>query len=264
MARNVLVVGASGLLGQQITKKRTRIQYIISKSRVEKANSAIENANNIVSETLSNECSAILFLAWPSNSISNYDKLNDYEIWINTCFMLAKLALEKNVHFFMVGSCLDKNPTLGNFYAAAKSELKNLLSLEIAERQITWFRPFYIFNIDPARPRILQELLADKNGELVIQSPNTFNDYVHLEDVSTGMSKAIENDLRGQIDIGSGFLTSNRAFVDAMSRQLKFNVPIYAEDIESRGDFAEIEQLLCIGWSPSRTLEFFCSEREFE
>jgi nucleoside-diphosphate-sugar epimerase len=174
------------------------------------------------------------------------------------------LAIEKNIHFFMVGTCLDKNPTPGNSYAAAKSELKNLLALEIANRQITWFRPFYIFNLDPGRPRILQELLANKNGELVIHSPNTLNDYVYLEDVSTGMTTAIENDLRGQIDIGSGFLTSNRDFIDVMSRHLKFNVPIYEDNVVTRGDSANIEQLLSIGWSPSKTLELFRSGRKFQ
>jgi nucleoside-diphosphate-sugar epimerase len=258
MARSVLVVGASGLLGQQIIKISST-HYVIAKSRVRNEIDPTENALSIISEALDLDCAAVLFLAWPSNSLINYDQVNGYEIWVSTCYALAKVAYEKDIRFFMVGTGADTNPTPGNFYAKAKSDLKNLLSLQILNSQLTWFRPHHVYSLAPVRPRLLQELLADHGVGAVVHSPNAFHDYVHAEDVARGISMAIENDLYGEIDIGSGFLTSNRSFVQVMSRQLNFKVPFFVDSEESRGVPAKIERLLSIGWKPSKTLELFSS-----
>jgi nucleoside-diphosphate-sugar epimerase len=260
MARNVLVVGASGLLGQQIARS-TSTHYVIAKSRVSNEISPTGNALSVISEALDTDCTAVLFLAWPSNSLTNYDQVNEYEIWVSSCSALARLAHDKGIRFFMVGTGADTNPNPSNFYAKAKSDLKNLLSLQILNSQLTWFRPHHVYSLAPVRPRILQELLADTGGVAVVHSPNTFHDYVHAEDVARGISMAIENDLYGEIDIGSGFLTSNRNFVQVMSRQLNFKVPVFADNEEFRGVPAKIERLLSIGWKPSKTLELFGTKR---
>jgi hypothetical protein len=254
VARRVLILGAAGLLGRHVLGNQSSTEYVVSKTRISKNLNPQENACLLVSEALDNQCDGILFLAWSSNSNLNYDQVDQHGLWVSICVQTAILSIENAIHLFLVGTCLDSNLMSPNYYIKAKSELRHLLSPQIANESLTWFRPHYVFNFDPVRPRILQELLNSK--KFTVHSPNSYQDYIFAQDVGLAITMSIENDLYGNIDIGSGKQISNRSFIKIMAAYFNVVEPVFIENPESKADIADMSRLRSIGWVPEKTLSF--------
>jgi hypothetical protein len=255
MACRVLVVGLNGLIGQTLNDQNKKLDLIESTTRITFKTHA-NDAKKIINEAINQGCTKILFLAWASNSDQNYDQQDVHGDWTKVAIELVELSMKKSIDLYLVGSCLDQNPDSMNFYEAAKSKLFKEVKNEIKNKKITWLRPFYVINLDPPRPRILQNLINSHPIPITINSPNTFNDYILAEDVGNAILISLEMDLKGEVDIGTGSLVSNYEIVQLFVLNLNLVQPIFGKSDLITGRIADTSQLLSLGWRPTSTDQF--------
>ena len=254
MARRVLIVGHSGLIGKAVLSTPSSIEFVHAEARLDLGKNG--SGNSLVSEALQKSCSGILNLAWQSNNSENYDLSDIHSQWQIATEDFTKAAVKAGLKIYLVGTCLDNGVLEGNNYVSAKSGLKVALINQIEKGLVTWFRPFFIISLSEMRPRIIRGLLKDKNTHFTVQSPSSTNDYVLVEDVAAGIILSIEEDLLGEIDLGCGVSTSNLEIVNIVCHMNNIPSPILGENPGIHGAVADMQELKDRGWLPRATIKF--------
>jgi nucleoside-diphosphate-sugar epimerase len=250
MANRVLVVGHTGLIGTELMSHSSDVTLVPAKSRI---NLADPNQQfSIILEAINESCDAILCLAWQANSLSNYDDLSVHSSWLDSTYRLAELCVENRIKIYLIGTCLDSDPVSTNRYIQSKSLLKTKLTDEIFSGDVIWIRPFYIVSIDNMRPRIVQSIFSGSQ----VRSPSSSNDYIMVEDLASGLLVVLEKGLSGKIDIGSGFLTTNKELAEAIYSKCQSPPPSFGDFPKTKGVAANMSILSENGWEPKITLEF--------
>lgn len=260
MASRVLVVGHSGLIGRAILSAPTSIEFVLAESRINFK--PLSAGKFIISEALEKSCSAILNLAWASNSSDDFDNLEVQSDFEHSTEDFARLAIDSGLKMYLVGTCLDSNPFSDNRYVSAKSRLKNSLKEFIEDGSIIWFRPFFIISLTERRPRLVRGILAEPKSSFLIHSPYSTNDYVLVDDIATGIIQSIEGDLRGEIDLGSGILTSNLKIAQIVCQMRDIPLPRLGNRPAKEGVAANIEVLRLRNWQPKATLNFMSGQNK--
>jgi nucleoside-diphosphate-sugar epimerase len=251
MASHVLMVGHSGFIGQAILSVPTNIEFLLAKNRLNLE--AKELSDLIVNEAIVSNSKGILDLAWQSNDHDNYDKLKTQSDWKRATEYLARSAVKAGLKVYLVGTGEDDHPPTSNDYATAKFQLKESLRDLITSGEVTWLRPFYIVSIIKRRPRIIRGILESESLNFTIKSPQSTNDFVLVEDVASGIVKCLENDLPGEIDIGSGVLTSNLQIARIVCKIENLPMPNIGTQRKVQGGVANLEPLEKTGWRPTFT-----------
>lgn len=258
MASRVLIVGHSGFIGQAILSTSTNIQFILSKNRI---NLKIkESCDLIVQEAIASNSKGVLNLAWQSNNTNDYDNLNNHTAWQEVTEYFARNAVKAGLKVYLVGTGEDNYPEKLNDYAMAKFKLKDSVRELITLGTVTWLRPFYIISVTESRPRLVRGLVNSKMSEFTIESPQSSNDYILVEDVATGIITTIENNLAGEIDIGSGILTSNSEIAEIICKMKDLPLPKTGSQPPKQGVIAKIEILENLNWKPTHTIAFLNKE----
>jgi hypothetical protein len=251
LARRILVIGHTGLIGRDLFSQKTDLTLIPAKMRFDLENTTQQSA--LVHEAKNHGCDAILNLAWQANNLADYHDLDINFNWSEATDSLAKLSVQQNLRLFLVGTCLDSGLTYQNKYVQSKILLKTKLKKEIGSGYITWIRPFYIVNIESRRPRVVSSIfLGDE-----ILSPKSANDYIVSKDVSAGIQTILGKNLQGEIDIGTGFRTTNEELARAISS--KFTIPPlkFGNSPIAVGSVADSTVLRSQGWHPNHSLDLF-------
>lgn len=249
MARRILVIGHTGLIGRDLFSQKTDLTLIPAKMRFDLENTTQQSA--LIHEAKNHACDAIISLAWQANNLADYHNLDINFSWLEATNSLARSCVEQDLRLFLVGTCLDSGLTYQNKYVQSKILLKNKLKSEIGSGYITWIRPFYIINIESRRPRVISSIFL--GGEIL--SPKSANDYIVSKDVSSGIQIILEENLQGEIDIGTGFRTTNEELARAISS--KFSIPPlkFGDSPVTIGTVADSTVLRSRGWSPNHTLD---------
>lgn len=256
MARKVLVTGGTGFIGSKL-KSSSSLEYFKIGSEIDLLKP--DGIMRIISLAITNNCDAILHLAWISNSQKNYENNPDNLIWYNKTIEFAALAIKANLLFISIGTGAESENENQTLYVQSKRLTMNELSNLAPKNLITWVRLFYVVDITERRPRIINELFKN-NGIKLIMHGNTMNDYIFIEDVISGIDFILENNISGAIDLGSGFLTPNSKLVTKICDLMGVQFPIIKHNFRSNGEVADIKKLTKLGWNPAHTTEFFQSK----
>jgi len=254
MARRVLIVGHSGLIGKAVLLAPSSIEFVLAEARLDLGKNG--SGNSLVSEALQKSCSGILNLAWQSNNSEDYDLSDTHSRWQIAMEDFTKVAVKAGLKIYLVGTCRDNEVLEGNNYVSSKSRLKVSLINQIEKGLVTWFRPFFVISLSEMRPRIIRGLLQAENTHFIVQSPSSTNDYVLVEDVAAGIILSIEEDLLGEIELGSGVSTSNLEIVKIVCQMHNIHLPTLGKKPALHGAIADMQGLKDRGWLPRATLKF--------
>jgi nucleoside-diphosphate-sugar epimerase len=254
MARKILVTGGTGLLGRKLISN-SEIHFVKLGSEIDLL--ADGGPTRLVELANEYECETLLHLAWKSNSVPDYDKSFENSQWVTVSMQIARECVENGITFIGLGTGLEEDFTIQSEYVQSKRELRGLLQKAIGPENMTWIRPFYIFDIHEKRPRIVEALFKQSSLEpLVIRFGSSQIDYISSLDVANGITEAISANLRGTIDIGSGCLITNRAFVIAVCKNEDIEIPLILDASSGIPNYANVKSLISLGWSPAHTSRY--------
>jgi len=252
------MLGHTGFIGQAILSTPTDIQFNLSKNRINLENN--KSSDLILREAIDTNSKEILDLAWQSNNHDQYDKLETHNDWRKSTEHLARAAVKAGLKIYLIGTCEDNNPPTSNQYAIAKSKLKESLRDLIRSGAVVWLRPFYIVSISEMRPRLIRGILESESSNFTIESPLSTNDFILVEDVAIAILRCLENEATGEIDIGSGLLTTNIKIARLVCEMQNMPIPKTSFQQPKIGKIAEIETLESLNWKPELTLAFLNKE----
>lgn len=241
------ISGSSGFIGQRLIKLATREGYecipIKLRSHMTR-NSVLESLEQLVS----NGVRQFIHLAWPASSTQNYKYSDENEAASTLAIATADICLEVGLDFYGMGSAAegldDANP-----YSASKSKTRMHLDLDISEGRLTWCRPYYVFD-EYSWPLFVRD--ASQSGNVLIQDDRP-RDFIHVDDVSSGLLDTIKNDLRGDVNIASGLNTRPSELLG----RIGLNFKVKSADLQTVVPVPRVNigKLSLVGWSPAKTLE---------
>jgi nucleoside-diphosphate-sugar epimerase len=254
MATSILIIGSSGLIGSPLCKI-LKDDYEIHCNTFDLLK--VVGLAGVKEYILLNRISTVVQLAWNSNSKIDYHlSLANYE-WRDLTINLSIFCQNNNIKFIGVGSCLDRKNSYINPYINSKFETKKQLLSMKSTNLITWVRPFYIISLEQKRPSIIRDYFESED-KFILKNPNEKLDYIFIEDIVTGFKSVIDNQIVGEVDIGSGFLTSN---LDLITRLKKFRgkSDFSMENVDHKYKPGEVASafLRQFGWTPHVTEIFF-------
>lgn len=227
--KRVLVIGGNGMIGSQICHElgfNGCDIVVASKSLVKwQLFSQIKldflNHKSVRSVIRDVQPDILIQSAWythpqdyRSNSL-NFD-------FARATYFSAITALELNASYFVgIGSAaeltllhnqLGTTPTAGtlNSYNFSKLAAANSIKsvLEVANTKFLWVRPFQVFGRREHPDRLIPSLIASllRDAPFHVQNPSQNLDWISSFDVAKALVWALEQDLEGVIEVGSGQL----------------------------------------------------------
>jgi hypothetical protein len=256
MARKFLVTGKTGIIGRNLISDES-IQYVQYLQNINFLKH--DSPNVLVKAALSMECQGIIHLAWESNSSLDYNMNLRNVQWRKNTENLADLAIANNLELTLVGTCLDDDPNSTNVYIREKSLLRISLLSRIESETILWIRPYFVVDVEARRPRLVNHYISSAVENPIIRSGLTQHDYILSIDVAGAIHLALQHNLRGLLDVGSGFLTSNLDLCKSIGRELDLAAPSDEKIYEPNSKTADISILENLGWKPINTEQFLKS-----
>ncbi|MFL6108691.1 MAG: NAD-dependent epimerase/dehydratase family protein [Marmoricola sp.] len=248
---SVLITGATGLIGRWTM---AAWPDDLDVSVLNHREHDLTDSEAFVAAVRAARPDVLLHLAWCASGTSGYRSSSDNALWSASSLSAARFCLDHDIHFVGTGTVLDEGPP-ADLYTAAKRELRQGLTAPIDEGSVTWIRPFYVFDHGSRRPALVEESVAAaaEDRDVELRSPDSTHDFIHAADVGRAVVAAVQHQLTGSIDVGSGRLRSVRQVAMACGAQVREAV---AED-RMVDAVADTERLRKTGWSPTATAEFF-------
>jgi nucleoside-diphosphate-sugar epimerase len=256
MAGVCLITGATGLVGRHVLQQWTidGLQPIgVDRNEVDLLVPGA--AADLVGRV---RPAVVLHLAWSASGTDGYRTHPDNDAWVRATLELATACHENGAWLVATGSAIDAEPAPGDAYSRSKSRLRAELQPAVDAGECTWLRPYYI--VDPVlrRPALVAETLdaRDKARSVALATPDASHDFVHAADVGTAIVRVVDNGLRGEVPIGSGYLRRVADLVTALGATW---IPAArsTEVAAHHGAVADIQQLRDHGWSPTFTKQLF-------
>ena len=255
MAATALITGASGLIGRAVLAHWTDphgTPVALDHSRDDLLEPGTAKA---VLDRLRPE--VVVHLAWVASGTHDYRSSPDNGRWLEASLELAQACTDSGALLFATGTALDRDPTGADAYSGSKRLLWQALSSAVGAGSLGWLRPFYV--VDPLRQRpalVAQALQARAEGRpLVLATPDSRHDFVHVDDVGAAIALAVAHRLTGEVEIGAGRLRTVRALVEALGVTWEAGPPPpHTPHVHAP---ARIERLLGLGWAPTTTEELF-------
>ena len=209
----IAISGASGLFGSAFLSKYSE-NLQVTKSLKLKTIADADIYKEIESISASGT-QTFLHLAWPASSAKenyrfseeNFDALRKTVLLKEACFRMG-------INFVGIGTVLDKVGMADNHYQLAKFSCRQMFRHEIEEERITWVRPHYVFN-DDSWPNFLH---SDESLPVTIHN-NSPRDFIHLDDVISGLFLILQKQMFGEIDLGSGWLTKPSELCEVFGKE---------------------------------------------
>ena len=250
-SRLVVMSGSGGLLGTAFSEGV--LEGISISKTLSTANLPIEEIDIEFSRFGSEGIETFLHLGWPASSHpNNYRQSKANFVALEKTLAIRRACDREGINFIGIGSVLDKTPSLENLYSITKYVAREVLSDDIERDLITWVRPFYIFD-EQGWPRFAH---TPEGGEIEVLN-DAPRDFIHLEDVIAGLAAVIREEIRGEVDLGSGILRKPSELVAALGHR-----PIVKtknQEIESSFNSAAASPNSALAgmWQAKKTTEFF-------
>jgi nucleoside-diphosphate-sugar epimerase len=243
--------GSGGLLGTAFSK--ARIEGISISKTLGTANLPLEEIEIEFSRFGSQGIETFLHLGWPASSYpNNYRESKANFVALEKTLAIRRACEREGINFVGIGSVLDKTPSVENLYSLTKYVAREVLSDDIERGLITWVRPFFIFD-EQGWPRFAH---APKEDEIEVLNDSP-RDFIHLDDVIAGLAAVIREEIRGEVDLGSGVLRRPSELVAALGHRpiVRTNIRETASTVSSAA--ASPNSHLAGMWQAKKTTEFF-------
>jgi nucleoside-diphosphate-sugar epimerase len=132
-------------------------------------------------------------------------------------------------------------------YAEAKAKLFQWMNNNLAENY-TWGRICTMVSGRDPVFKVTKQALTNSN--FGCQNPYTFEDFIHVSDVSKALMSILDSNTKGQVLVGTGRTISVLSYVNSLKNLQKFplETPIYQEDMKVL--HTHPNRLRAIGWRP--------------
>jgi nucleoside-diphosphate-sugar epimerase len=139
-------------------------------------------------------------------------------------------------HVVGLGTCIEyrMNDTLlvedlspiepTTLYAQCKNELHSALRVDASKKgfALCWARVFYPYGPGEHPQRLCTSLIKKfRAGEkLVLKTPNSTKDYIHIHDLGSALLKVCESKFHGVLNLGTGEGITVRTIADTIAKKL--------------------------------------------
>lgn len=161
---------------------------------------------------------AVIHLAWLKTGTSAYELDPANHLWASETVSFAEEVVGRGSRFLGMGSMIEGDPGANSPYAVAKRHAaEGVLAVGHSEGLSVWLRPSWIFDFLDARPRVLREAASSTLAGVPFRprTPQTYHDFVHVQDVAGAIRWALDNHAEGPVEICSWRLTSVATLVSA-------------------------------------------------
>lgn len=206
----VLATGASGLIGKHLLKWHEpkivfNVVHGFSSIPLHEVGAVVQQAEGMNSKI-------ILHLAWPGSSHrGDYKTTEDNLIAKERTLALARACQRSGIKLVVAGSGADDKPIPGNLYVSSKYETREALRTAIIEERVVWLRPFNVFD-GSSWPSYLKTI---KSGKVIPIIDNRPRDFIHVDDVCSGVISVILAEISGYVDLGSGIARTPSMLISA-------------------------------------------------
>jgi nucleoside-diphosphate-sugar epimerase len=251
--KRIFITGINGFLGRNITKQMlSRGNIIFGTSqhtsnikellpKIEFHGCDLENITSIRSDITKFAPDVIIHCAWwGGNNYSDTNEPNQFHKNLpGTVHIMEILSgIKKNVHFIGVGTAAEygnQNTGLSeltpesplNLYGTCKTMVK-LYSEQFCKLhniKWTWIRPFYIYGPGDVQTRLIPRVINAclKKECLTLDSCLSQNDYLYIDDFTTGVYYLIEQKREGIYNICSGELYEVQKIIQLIAHKPQRN-----------------------------------------
>ena len=184
---------------------------------------------------------------------------------------LVKAMAQIGVRYFLgVGTCLEYAPSSAPLledvsptadvtaYARAKNLFREQLFAAAPQGNFAaaWGRIFYPYGPGEPPAKLCTSLIQKfRRGEqLVLKTPTSTKDYIHIDDLASAMLTTVERQFTGMINWGTSTGTSIRTIADSIAAQLgcpELVAEVKPRQIDPLGYVvADTRRLNGLGWKP--------------
>jgi len=152
----------------------------------------------------------------------------------------------------------------GTPYARAKDQLRRRLE-ELSTRhpglRLAWGRVFYPYGEGEHPARLCSSLIRTlrRGEEVVLKTPDSTKDYIHIDDLAAAILRVSEMGFDGPVNLGTGAGVTIRAIAEAISDRLGRRDRIRIQEPPAADPFprvvADAGRLRGLGWEPKVALE---------
>lgn len=258
----ILISGESGFIGKYISiAAKSRNIEVISTPRIESGYSDFEEFIEKTVSTRRKKSISFVLASWARTDLENYRSNIENLEWPKHVEFLAETLRKHSISFFGIGSCIELSTDVEDYYMKSKRMARSILETKIGKDSWTWLRLFYVYSIVDRRPNLVKSAhQAVSHGQLFhLKDPNKLHDFIDVEDVASAVCVTVLNNIKGDVEIGSGRLTSVQNFVNRFFPNLVIK-DTSTEVVGLRSGYslpANTKVLRGFGWNPAITFEIF-------
>jgi len=241
----IALTGANGFIGRHLVNlmslngsEHKRLSF-----RQHDYAEILRQMRNLKAEGVTN----FLNLGWPASSTHDYKNSEENANASKLSLQLAEACVETGIRFFGVGSPAELWPG-DSEYAKRKSESREEVRHLIEANKVTWLRPHLVFD-SASWPKLVRDAAS---GIEVLIRDNSRQNFIHVEDVASGIYAAVMHGLSGEVDILSGKPIRPSELLEALGYRFRL-----APDISKERDAIlwKNDLLFQTGWRAMRTEE---------
>lgn len=258
----LLVTGSTGFLGKHLMRLLAHYPLasyeVVSWSRETMGDVLLAAHRQAALSKL--EPDAVIHLAWSSTLHPGYREDSANAMWGAASIDFMHECAGRGIRFFAIGSAADTpgDPTFNSPYSTAKRAYRLAFSDIRESCEMTWLRPQYVVSLEDQRPSVVRAYLDVRGrADLPLKHPEAELDFVHVGDVVKGIRMAVEHNVTGIVNLGSGYLHSVQELLAAVDRQLEGTTLDPATFLRPRRSSTATDVLLSLGWRPTNTQAFF-------
>jgi len=261
VAASVLITGSSGLIGRYVLE-----QWDLPEARLVLVDRGVDDllSAGVPSALIQAHApTVVVHLAWSASGTAGYRSSPDNDRWVAASIELAQACRASGAWFIGTGTSLDEGGESFDAYTSSKISIRLALQSAIDSGEITWLRPYYVFDAEIGRPALVAEAIAARGrGEPIeLRSPGSEHDFILAVDVARAIVSVVRHGIRGVVQIGSGELRTVEELVSALGVE-STAAPDRGPSVPQLHDRADPSALFEIGWVPEATSAFFLRSRE--
>lgn len=227
---NILITGANGFLGSNLTEKLLKENHCIYALSVNDYNlkrfnnlkfdsTKLENITSLKQNILAFKPEVIIHCAWNGgNAHRDINSIKQFDNVAHSLDLLKILTELDDLYFICMGSMSEygiKNyktneetiETPNSLYGISKYALKMYSEQICRENNFKWLwiRPSYVYGANDVKTRLIPKTIINclKNEDLTLNSCDSCVDYIYIEDFINGVYRLIENKSQGVYNICS-------------------------------------------------------------
>jgi len=203
----------------------------------------------------------VVHLAWNDTGADDYDTDSRNLIWGLKSSMFMDECTIRGIRFIGCGSAVDSinGKSSETYYQIAKMRMRAHFETSVEYSPHAWLRPQYVVSFEEKRPTLVRDYFKEvsENREFVMLNPTQKLDFVHVDDVVSGIRYVMQHDITGVVELGSGFLHEVGDLVASLDRWRRGRTPHEASATIPRESGLAPIQLVKYGWDPKSTKQIF-------